>query len=105
MADISIIVSDWLIYKQMFSSETTVPVGTKLWRNGVWKALYNNNHPFVAKTWPPIRQLLFLIVTFNKYIELPLFNNLKIIRYDKKKHLSSCISDWKWGLTSAFWLK
>jgi hypothetical protein len=43
------------------------------------------------KTWLPIRQLLFLIVTFNKHIELSPINFYSIW----KKHLSSCSSIWK----------
>ena len=43
-------------------SETTVAIGIKLCRNGVWKLLYKKNPHFVTmwqEKWSPVGQLLF----------------------------------------------
>ena len=56
----AILVSDWLLFKKIFSSETACPNGAKLGRNVYARSSIKLLHlvPFGQQTWPP-RLILF----------------------------------------------
>ena len=49
-ADTGSLVSDWPIYKKMFSSETTLPVGTKHYMNDAKMVFYKNSSFYFDQT-------------------------------------------------------
>ena len=54
----AILVSDWLLFKKIFSSETAWQNGAKLGRKHLCKILYKDLVPFGQQTWPS-RLILF----------------------------------------------
>jgi hypothetical protein len=68
MAITDILVSDWLISKKNFSSETALPNEPKLGRKHLWKVLYKEYSfsPDPLTNMVAHRQLLFLIGRFLK---------------------------------------
>jgi hypothetical protein len=70
MAAKGILVSDWLVFKKIFSSETAWQKGAKLGRKHLCKILYNASS--FGSIWPTNQkqELLYLLVEWNEMEKL-----------------------------------